>query len=88
LRSALLGLAALGLYASMALAQGAVPAVTGNVRVDTLLSRMTLAEKLTLIHDGREDPRMYQGQAGYVGGVPRLGIPGLRFADGPRPRRY
>jgi|SRR5580704_7581021 beta-glucosidase len=24
-----------------------------------------------------------QGQAGYVGGIPRLDIPGLRFADGP-----
>jgi len=44
---------------------------------------MSLAEKLSLIHDAREDPRSYQGQAGYVGGVPRLGIPGLRFADGP-----
>jgi beta-glucosidase len=44
---------------------------------------MTLAEKLTLIHDGPEDLDKYQGQAGYVGGVPRLGIPGLRFADGP-----
>jgi beta-glucosidase len=55
----------------------------GNARVDKLLSQMTLAEKLTLIHDAREDPRSYQGQAGYVGGVRRLGIPGLRFADGP-----
>jgi len=72
-----------GLYASLVLAQGAVPAVTGDPRVDTLLSRMTLAEKLTLVHDGREDPSQYQGQAGYVGGVPRLRIPGLRFADGP-----
>jgi beta-glucosidase len=44
---------------------------------------MTLQEKLALIHDSREDPRTYQGQAGYVGGVPRLGVPGLRLADGP-----
>jgi beta-glucosidase len=57
--------------------------VTGNSRVDKLLGEMTLGEKLTLIHDGREDPRDYQGQAGYIGGVPRLGVPGLRLADGP-----
>ena len=61
----------------------AVPQATGDARVDTLLSQMTLEEKLTLIHDGREDPATYQGQAGYIGGVPRLGIPGLRMADGP-----
>jgi beta-glucosidase len=75
--------AALALDACMAFAQGPVPAVTGSERVDQLLSQMTLPEKLTLIHDGREDPTQYQGQAGYVSGVPRLGIPGLRFADGP-----
>ena len=28
-------------------------------------------------------PAVYQGQAGYLAGIPRLGIPGLRFADGP-----
>jgi beta-glucosidase len=51
--------------------------------VDKLLSQMTLKEKLTLIHGTQEDPAVYQAQAGYLGGVPRLGIPGLRFADGP-----
>ncbi len=44
---------------------------------------MTLQEKLILIHGTQEDPSVYQGQAGYLAGVPRLGIPGLRFADGP-----
>lgn len=83
LRCAALGVAVLGIGLPMALGQSGVPAVTGNARVDKLLSQMTLAEKLTLIHDGREDPSKYQGQAGYVGGVPRLGIPGLRLADGP-----
>ena len=58
-------------------------AVTGDARVDRLLGEMTLDEKLALIHDAREDPREYQGQAGYIGGVARLGIPGLRLADGP-----
>src|SRR5215469_1476928 len=60
-----------------------VPVVTGDARVDKLLSQMTLEEKLTLIHGTKEDPAVYQGQAGFLAGVPRLGIPGLRFADGP-----
>ena len=66
----------------MALAQS-VPVVTGDARVDKLLSQMTLEEKLTLIHGAQEAPAVYQGQAGYLGGIPRLGIPGMRFADGP-----
>lgn len=60
-----------------------VPVVTGDARVDKLLNEMTLQEKLALIHGAPEDPKVYQGQAGYLAGVPRLGIPGLRFADGP-----
>jgi beta-glucosidase len=71
------------LSASSANAAPAIAPVTGDARVDRLLARMTLEEKLRLIHDGPEDPRLYQGQAGYVGGVPRLGVPGLRLADGP-----
>ena len=71
------------LTTSAALAAQGVPVVTGDERVDRLLSRMTLAEKLTLIHGTQEDPKLYQGEAGYLGGIPRLGIPGLRFADGP-----
>jgi beta-glucosidase len=59
------------------------PVVTGDARVDDLLSKMTVDEKLTLIHGTHEDPKVYQGQAGYLGGIPRLGIPGLRMADGP-----
>ncbi|WP_156724548.1 beta-glucosidase [Streptomyces apocyni] len=50
-------------------------------RVTALLDRLTLDEKISLLH-GAEDPRSL-GQAGYVPGVPRLGIPELRLADGP-----
>jgi len=78
--TAVLAACALGL--GTAAAQN-VPVVTGDARVDKLLSQMTLEEKLTLIHGTHEDPAVYQGQAGYMAGVPRLGIPGLRFADGP-----
>ena len=77
-----LAFAALVLVSTIALAQ-TVPVVTGDARVDKLLSQMTLEEKLTLIHGTHEDPAVYQGQAGYLAGIPRLGIPGLRFADGP-----
>jgi beta-glucosidase len=78
----MLGIAGLALSATIAPAQ-TVPVVTGDAQVDKLLSEMTLQEKLTLIHGTHEDPAVYQGEAGYLGGVPRLGIPGLRFADGP-----
>jgi beta-glucosidase len=65
------------------LAAQSVPVVTGNPKLDRLLSEMTLQEKIALIHGTKEDPSVYQGQAGYLGGVQRLGIPGLRMADGP-----
>jgi len=73
---------AAGVGAALCAAQS-VPVVTGDAPVDKLLSQMTLQEKLTLIHGTQEDPKVYQGQAGYLAGIPRLGIPGLRFADGP-----
>lgn len=52
-------------------------------RIDRLLQQMTLEEKIDLIRGGVEDPSVYQGQAGYLPGVPRLHVPSLRFADGP-----
>ncbi|MFG6198978.1 glycoside hydrolase family 3 N-terminal domain-containing protein [Nonomuraea sp. JJY05] len=52
-----------------------------HVNVDALLRRLTLEEKVSLLHGGT-DPAS-KGQAGYVPGVPRLGIPELRLADGP-----
>ncbi|OXS34436.1 beta-glucosidase family protein [Streptomyces sp. XY006] len=52
-----------------------------NARVEALLARLTLDEKISLLH-GATDPRPL-GQAGYVPGVERLGIPSLRLADGP-----
>jgi len=64
-------------------AQSTVPVVTGNARVDKLLSQMTLEEKMGLIRGASEDPATNQGQAGYLTGVPRLGIPPIRMSDGP-----
>jgi beta-glucosidase len=60
-----------------------VPKVTGDARVDRLLARMTLDEKLTMLEgtaDASADP---QYQAGYLPGIPRLGIPSLKLTDGP-----
>jgi beta-glucosidase len=65
------------------MAQNAVPVVTGVPRVDKLLSQMTIDEKMTLIRGASEDPATNQGNAGYLTGVPRLGIPPIRMADGP-----
>jgi beta-glucosidase len=79
---AIFAVISVALASTIALSQS-VPLVTGDARVDKLLSQMTLNEKLTLIHGTHEDPAVYQAQAGYLGGIPRLGIPGLRFADGP-----
>jgi beta-glucosidase len=44
---------------------------------------MTLEEKVHLIRGDVEPAATNQGQAGYLPGVPRLGVPALRFADGP-----
>ncbi|WP_369239807.1 beta-glucosidase [Streptomyces sp. R21] len=49
--------------------------------VEGLAGKLTLDEKISLLH-GATDPDSL-GQAGYVPGVPRLGIPPLRLADGP-----
>ncbi|MFJ3519148.1 beta-glucosidase [Streptomyces sp. NPDC090131] len=59
----------------------AVPAPKGAARIDALLERLTLDEKTALLHGARDPAPL--GQAGYVPGVPRLGIPALRLADGP-----
>jgi beta-glucosidase len=57
-------------------------------RVDALLARMTVDEKVAMIH-GTADTTCAStavgcvGQGGYVAGVPRLGVPPLRLGDGP-----
>jgi beta-glucosidase len=63
------------------------PAARGSagdsVAVDRLLAALSLQEKIALVHGATEAASSYQGQAGYLPGVPRLGIAPLRLADGP-----
>jgi beta-glucosidase len=73
----------LALTTVSAFAQDSVPVVTGVPRVDKLLSQMTVDEKMALIRGASEPPASNQGQAGYLSGVPRLGIPPIRMSDGP-----
>jgi beta-glucosidase len=83
-RFAVAGLfAALIVTGATAVAQSTAPVVTGDARLDKLLSQMTLEEKTALIRGASENPATNQGQAGYLGGVPRLGIPPIRMSDGP-----
>ncbi|MFI6659871.1 beta-glucosidase [Streptomyces sp. NPDC050523] len=57
------------------------PDAGAGPRVEGLIGKLTLDEKISLLH-GATDPDSL-GQAGYVPGVPRLGIPPLRLTDGP-----
>jgi len=53
-------------------------------RADLVIQQMTLDEKITLVH-GVEGPLAKQhwlGGAGYVPGIPRLGVPVLQMTDG------
>jgi len=77
------GARAAGSAAAGSAAAGGAAVVTGDARVDGLLSRMTLQEKISLLHGTREAAGTDQGQAGYWPGLPRLGIPPLRLSDGP-----
>ena len=66
--------------------QSALSAARDHHRIDDLIAAMTLDEKIGLLIGnpiaGPPDPLGLAG-AGYVAGVPRLGIPPLRFSDGP-----
>ncbi|MBT2450893.1 glycoside hydrolase family 3 protein [Streptomyces sp. ISL-43] len=62
-------------------AAAAAPRAGAAARIDALLERLTLEEKTVLLHGGPDPAPL--GQAGYVPGIPHLGIPELRLADGP-----
>ncbi len=81
---AALAIALLAAWAVPAQNSSANPSVvTGNAKVDGLLSQMTLEEKINLLHGGTEASPSGIGQAGTWPGLPRLNIPSLRLVDGP-----
>jgi beta-glucosidase len=53
----------------------------GGEQPAELVARMTRAEKILLLRGARDPEEL--GGAGFWPGLPRLGIPPLRFADGP-----
>jgi beta-glucosidase len=73
----------LTLHPSLGMAQAIPPEKADEARVDRLLGQMTLEEKVNLIRGNVEPAATNQGQAGFLPGVPRLGVPPLRMADGP-----
>src|ERR1700678_2446141 len=64
-------------------AQAVPPEKADQARIERLLSQMSIEEKMNLIRGDVEPASTNQGQAGFLTGVPRLGIPPLRMADGP-----
>jgi beta-glucosidase len=61
------------------------PALSPDQRADLVIAQMTLEEKIAMLHGqgmpmGQVDPNS-NGGAGYVVGVPRLGIPMIQMAD-------
>jgi beta-glucosidase len=77
------GVLVIGLSCVFATTNAARGGSSGAARVDALLAQMSLEEKITLIQGTEEDASTNQGEAGYLVGVKRLGIPSMRFADGP-----
>jgi beta-glucosidase len=86
-----LSIALIGAFegSSLALAQVAPwsnPAASPDVRADLVLSQMTQDEKIGLVH-GQMSVKMNPmpagviPSAGYVAGIPRLGIPALKESD-------
>src|SRR5258708_11355645 len=69
----------------LALAGAATPLLADqpSPRVQALLAQMTREEKLGIIRGAQEPDTVSEGEAGWTRGVRRLGIPDLRFADGP-----
>ncbi|MCF6223310.1 MAG: glycoside hydrolase family 3 C-terminal domain-containing protein [Flavobacteriaceae bacterium] len=51
--------------------------------IDSLVSSMTLEEKITMVHGINKKDKNGLGYVGYLPGISRLGIPPLRMQNGP-----
>jgi beta-glucosidase len=76
-----------GAVAGIAATDGAI-GIDASERAELTLARMTESEKLTLVRGmlgapwgGQTKPEGSVGSAGYVPGVPRLGVPALQESD-------
>lgn len=74
---------AMAMLSAPALAQAPVAESATDARALALVARMTPEEKIEMIRGRQEADATDQGEAGYLGGIARLGIPALRMADGP-----
>lgn len=54
-----------------------------SAKVAALLRAMTDEEKMSLCHGSPNPPGGQVGNAGYLPGIPRLGVPEIRMYDGP-----
>jgi beta-glucosidase len=65
------------------------PALDADTRADMMVKQMTLGEKIQLVHgigwgplrQGAYVPAADNGGAGFVPGIPRLGLPDINLAD-------
>jgi beta-glucosidase len=68
-------------FAPTSNAVNAFGSAAAHRRADTLVSKMTLDEKLQFIHSEYAMSAVPGGGAGFIQGVPRLGIPDLNMVD-------
>ena len=85
LRQSISTAAAIALRATLAKSSSIPAAKSQSIeqRVDALIEKMTLEEKIQMLHGARR-----RGYIGYVPGIPRLGIPELALTDGPAGVRH